>query len=196
MRLPEPVCDGRTSVEKAMLDRRSVRYFRADPLRLAEVSQLLWAAQGMSNSAGYRTVPSAGALYPLEVFLAAGKVEGLGAGVYRYGAVSHELLRLSEIDIRPDLCLAALRQEAIVRAPAVLIISAMFERITRKYGQRGIRYVHMESGNASQNISLEAVSMGLGTVIIGAFSDKEVKRIAGMDSEEPLIIMPVGKPAD
>lgn len=195
MKLPEPLRDGKMSVEKAMLERRSVREFREVSLALAEISQLLWAVQGISSPAGYRTVPSAGALYPLEVFLLAGKIDGLAAGIYRYRTQAHELFKISDGDRRVDLSEAALGQGAIRRAPAALVIAAVFERTTRKYGDRGIRYVYMESGNASQNVSIEAVSLGLGTVIIGAFNDNAVKKLVGMSSEEPLIIMPVGRPA-
>jgi len=195
MKLPEPIRDGKISVEKAMLERRSVREFLETPLTLTEVSQLLWAAQGVSSPLGYRTAPSAGALYPLEVFLVSGKVEGLPAGVYRYRAESRELVKIADGDRRSGLCAAALEQGAVRRAPASLVLAAVFERTIRKYGERGIRYVHMESGNASQNVSLEAVSLGLGTVIIGAFRDGEVKKVLGLNLEEPLLIMPVGKPA-
>lgn len=179
-----------------MLERRSVRDFLETPLLLAEASQLLWAAQGRSGRAGYRTVPSAGALYPLEVFLAAGKVEGLAPGVYRYGVEGHELLPAGAGDRRNDLCAAALGQGVVRRAPAALVIAAVFQRTTKKYGERGVRYVCMEAGNASQNVSLEAVSLGLGTVIVGAFRDGEAKMALGLELEEPLLILPVGRPAD
>ncbi len=195
MKLPEANRDGKVSLEKAILGRRSIREFRDAPLTLAEVTQLLWAAQGTTSPHGYRTVPSAGALYPLEIFVLAGKVDGLPPGVYRYEPKDQDLTRISEGDRRTDLCAAALNQASIRRASAVLVISAVFERTTSKYGERGIRYVHMESGNASQNISLEAVSLGLGTVVIGAFNDKAVKSVVGMGAEEPLLIMPIGRPA-
>lgn len=195
MRLPEPMRDGSVSVESAMLQRRSVRDFQDVPLTLAEVSRLLWAAQGISSPAGYRTVPSAGALYPLELFFVSGKVEGLAPGVYRYGAKGHELIRTADGDRRSDLCAAALGQGFIRQAPAALVLTGVFERTMRKYGERGIRYVFMESGNASQNVSLEAVSLGLGTVIVGAFRDAEVKKALDLEQEEPLLIMPVGRPA-
>ena len=196
MKLPQPVYDGKVSLERALLERRSVRDFEETPLTPAEVSQLLWSAQGLSGRGRYRTVPSAGALYPLEIFLVSGKVEGIAPGVYRYDVGGHELLQTGAGDRRSDLCAAALGQGAIRQAPAALVIAAVFRRTTKKYGERGIRYVTMESGNASQNISLEAVSLGLGTVIIGAFRDGEVKKALGLELEEPLLILPVGRPAD
>ena len=196
MKLPEANRDGKVSLEKAILERRSVREFRDTPLTLAEIAQLLWAAQGTTSPSGYRTAPSAGALYPLEIFVLAGKVDGLSTGVYRYGPKNHELTKTGDGDWRADLHAAALHQASIRMAPAVLVISAVFDRTTRKYGERGIRYVHMESGNVSQNISLEAVSLGLGTVVIGAFDDNAVKKVVGMGEEAPLLIMPVGRPSD
>ncbi len=193
MKLPKPNLDGKISLEKAMLERRSVREFMDAPVTLADLAQILWAAQGTTNPSGFRTVPSAGALYPLEIFVVAGKVDGLTPGVYRYGSKNHELNRTGEGDRRADLCSAALNQSSIGKAATVLVISAVFERTTGKYGQRGIRYVHMESGNAAQNISLQAVSLGLGTVVIGAFMDRAVKSVVGMGPEEPLLVMPIGK---
>lgn len=195
MKLPAANREGKVSLEKAIFERRSVREFRDAPLTLAEVTQLLWAAQGTTSPSGFRTVPSAGALYPLEIFVLAGKVDGLSPGVYRYAPKNHELTLTREGDRRADLCAAALNQASIRMAPAVLVISAVYGRTTGKYGERGIRYVHMESGNASQNISLEAVSLGLGTVVIGAFDDNAVKSVVGMGEEEPLLIMPVGRPS-
>jgi SagB-type dehydrogenase family enzyme len=195
MKLPEANRDGKVSREKAILERRSVREFRDAPLTLAELSQLLWAAQETTGSSGFRRVPSAGALYPLEIFVLAGKVDGLSPGIYRYRPKNHELTRTGGGDRRADLCAAALDQAPIRRAPAVLLISAVFERTTSKYGERGIRYVHMESGNGSQNISLEAVSLGLGTVVIGAFKDDAVNSVLDMGEEEPLLIMPIGRPS-
>lgn len=194
MKLPEANRDGKASLEKTMFERRSVREFKDAPLTLAEIAQLLWAAQGTTSPAGYRTAPSAGALYPLEIFVLAGKVDGLTPGVYRYGPRNHELTKTGEGDRRADLCATALNQTSVRNAPAAIVIAGVFERTTKKYGERGVRYVYMESGNVSQNISLEAVSLGLGTVVIGAFHDKAVKAVTGMGEEEPLLIMPIGRP--
>lgn len=193
IKLPEPKYDGSISLEKAILERRSVRDYKKDPLTLPEISQILWAAQGITG-AGYRTAPSAGALYPLEIYIVAGKVDLLPAGIYKYGPRKHELYSVAKGDGRTDLCNAALGQLSIKRAAAVLVISAVYERTSAKYGDRGIRYVHMEAGHAAQNISLQAVALGLGTVVIGAFRDDEVKKVVRMpDDERPLYILPVGK---
>jgi len=194
IKLPEPKHDSSTSVEEALLKRRSVRDFKDKPVTLSEVSQLLWAAQGITGGGGYRTAPSAGALYPLELYIVAGNVNGLPAGIYKYRPKSHELLSIVKGDMRIDLCNAALGQSSVRRAAAVVVLSGVYERTTTKYGERGIRYVHMEAGHAAQNVSLQAVPLGLGTVVIGAFRDEEIKRMLKMeDRERPLYIMPIGR---
>ncbi len=192
--LPAPIRSSDTPVERALAERRSVRSYGEAPLTLPEAGQLLWAAQGVTSARGFRTAPSAGALYPLEVFLVAGDVEGLRPGVYRYVPEGHALTLVVSGDRRGRLCASALGQGSVRRAPAVIVLAAVYARTTGKYGGRGIRYVHMESGSAAQNVYLEAESLGLGTVIIGAFDDAEVRAVLGIGrDEEPLIIMPVGK---
>ena len=194
IKLPGPEHSGGVSVEEALLERRSVRDFKDEPVSAAEVSQLLWAAQGSTGLRGFRTTPSAGALYPLELYIVVGHVNGLPAGVYKYVPGSHELIIIAKGDRRSDLCSAALGQPAVRRSAAVIVLSGVYGRTTAKYGERGIRYVHMESGHAAQNVWLQAVSLRLGTVVIGAFRDEEVKRMLRMaDGEEPLYIMPEGK---
>jgi len=195
--LPGPAHDGKLSVEAAFLGRRSIRNYEEDPLDLKEISQLLWAAQGVIRPGGYRTCPSAGALYPLEIHLVAGRVDGLLCGSYTYDCANHAILYKNEKDIRHDIAVAALWQSMISRAPATIAICAIFERTTRKYGERGIRYVFMEAGHAAQNIHLQAVSLDLGTVVIGAFRDDEVKKALGLRPDEsPLLLMPVGRIGD
>ena len=194
LKLPEPKVDGKVSVEKSLFERRSIRDYADEPVTLAEVSQLLWAAQGLTDPAGYRSAPSAGALYPLEVYVVAGKVALLPAGIYRYKPRGHELIKVGDGDKRSELCAAALSQAALKQAPVSIVVTAIFERTTQKYRDRGIRYVHMEAGHAAQNICLQAVSLDLGTVVIGAFNDDEVKKVMQlMATEEPLYIIPVGK---
>jgi SagB-type dehydrogenase family enzyme len=193
IRLPEPRYDSTTSIEKALLKRRSVRDYKDEPLTLTEVAQLLWAAQGITDPRGFRTAPSAGALYPLELYVVAGNVKNLSNGIYRYRPHSHDLLRVVQGDKRTDLCHAALGQPSVKDAAAVIVFSGVYERTTGKYGARGIRYVHIEVGHAAQNVYLQAVSLNLGTVVIGAFHDDAVKRILSMPArEQPLCIMPVG----
>ena len=193
--LPAPQTEGSMSLESALFKRRSVRSYQNRPLSLISVSQLLWAAQGITNSMSFRTAPSAGALYPLEVYVFAGNVEGLSAGLYRYNNRSHRLDRLDERDRRDDLCRAALGQTPVRQAPAVFLITGVGRRITAKYGNRGMRYMLMEAGHVAQNICLQTTALDLGSVAIGAFSDREAADILKLNPEEsPLYIIAVGKP--
>ena len=193
--LPQPKYDSDTSVEQAILERRSVRVYENEPLTLIEVSQLLWAAQGISDSKrGFRTVPSAGALYPLAVYVVMGNVEGVTKGVYKYNPHEHELAKIRNGDVRDELTIAALGQTCVGHSAVVMVFSAVYERTTRKYGDRGIRYVHMEAGHAAQNVYLQAVSLNLGAVVVGAFEDKEARKLLNISDEEQLLyIVPVGK---
>jgi len=194
IRLPDPARKSDTSVEAAMLARRSVRSYQDNPLTIGEMSQLLWSAQGITSPRGLRTAPSAGALYPLEMYVVAGNVDDLPDGVYKYFPYKHELTGLAEGDKRNELSSAALGQTSVRKAAAVIVISAVYERTTVKYGDRGIQYVHMESGHAAQNVFLQAVPLNIGTVVIGAFYDDAVKKVLKMpESEHPLYIMPVGR---
>jgi len=192
--LPQPCEDSKVSIEKALFLRRSVREYSNRPLTLNEISQLLWAAQGITNTLGFRTAPSAGALYPLEIYLVAGNIKNLSQGVYKYKPKSHTLVNVIKGDKRSELSAAALGQSCVKRSAAVIVLAAVYGRTMKKYGQRGTRYVHIEIGHASQNIYLQAVSLNLGTVVIGAFDDGKVKKVLHMlNTEQPLSIMPVGK---
>ncbi len=194
VRLPSPTFESGTPVERALKERRSTREYRKEPLSLEEIGQLLWSAQGITHGSMMRTAPSAGALYPLETFLVAGAVRGLTAGVYRYLPRTHQLVPVRMGDVRGELRAASLHQDPVGDAPASVVFSAVFGRSIGKYGRRGVRYAHMEAGMAAQNMALQAVSLRLGTVVIGAFDDDEVGRVLGLPSgEEPMIIMPVGK---
>ena len=194
IRLADPSFDGVLSVEAAIRARRSVREYDDATLTLSEASQLVWAAQGISHADGLRTVPSAGALYPLDVYLVAGRVEGLGPGVYRYRPGEHSLLKVVAGDRRRQLAVAALKQEQVEQGAAVIVLSVVYDRVVGKYGQRGVCYAHMEAGLAAENVHLQVTGLGLGTVIVGAFEDDEVRRIMGMEqSEHPLVLMPVGR---
>jgi SagB-type dehydrogenase family enzyme len=190
IKLPKPKEKGLTSMEETLNQRRSVRDYKKGPLSLEEISQILWAASG--KNLYRRTSPSAGATYPLEIYLAAGEVEGLEPGLYQYSYSRHSLEGIKEQDIRERLARATLGQGMIEEAPIDIIVAADYGRTTGHYGQRGIRYVHMEVGHVGQNISLQANALSLGTVMIGAFEDKQVKEILGI-KEEPLYIIPVGK---
>jgi len=194
VKLPGPSIRGDTSIEEALQKRRSVRDYGSSPIVLQELSQLLWAAQGVTRDNFFRTAPSAGALYPVEVYIAAGSVKSLEPGVYRYLPGKHSLQRVSRNDIRPELCRASLGQGSVKQGAVVFIISVVYERVTGKYDDRGIRYAHIEAGSVAQNLYLQAVSLNLGTVLIGAFHDERVREVAGMKRNEvPLCVMPVGK---
>ena len=194
IKLPEPRYDSDVSIEQSLLQRRSIRSFTGEPLTLGEVSQLLWAAQGITDPRGYRTAPSAGALYPLEVYLVAGDVENLVPGIYKYEPDGHELDLLMDGDKRSELADAALGQSSVATGALAIVFTAVYERTTFKYGERGVRYVHIEVGHAAQNLCLQATAMGLGAVTVGAFHDDEVTEVINLPSEEkPLYIIPVGR---
>lgn len=192
--LPPPAVHGKMSVETALQKRRSERTFEAGGLTAAELSQLLWAAQGITSVNGFRTAPSAGALYPLEVYVLAGEVQGIPVGVYRYLPREHSLVQVGENDRRSALSRAALGQSCVGEGAVVLVLAGVVERTTVKYRQRGVQYVHMEVGSAAQNIYLQASSLGLGTVFVGAFDDDGVRKTVGLPaSEHPFALMPVGR---
>jgi SagB-type dehydrogenase family enzyme len=195
IKLPEPRLDGAVSIEKVLYIRRSVREFTDDPLELSQIAQLLWAAQGITGAGTHRTAPSAGGLYGLELYLIAANVNGLPAGIYKYEILTHELVSLIEGDPRQRLFRSALEQTAISQAAAIFALAGVYDRISAKYGERGIRYTHMEAGHAAQNLLLQAVALGLGAVLVGAFDDAKVKRVLGLSKKEmPLYLIPVGKP--
>jgi SagB-type dehydrogenase family enzyme len=175
--------------------RCSRREFGDAALTLGELAQLLWAAQGITHGDGFRTAPSAGALYPLEVYVVAGRIQDLDSGVYKYHPRAHQLTGIKQEDIRPALAAAALEQSCISEGAAVLVFSAVVERTTRKYGQRGIRYVHMEAGHAAQNVFLQATALGIAAVVVGAFDDAQIQQIMAMaEGEHALYLMPIGRP--
>lgn len=190
IKLPKQKEKGITSIEETLNKRRSVRDYKTGPLSLQQVSQLLWSASG--KNLYRRTAPSAGAAYPLEIYLVVGEVEGLKPGIYHYSPSRHSLEMTKGHDVRSRLSRAALGQGMVEEAPVNIIIAADYGRTTGHYGQRGNRYVQMEVGHVGQNVSLQAIALSLGTVMIGAFGDKEVKELLGID-EEPLYIIPVGK---
>jgi SagB-type dehydrogenase family enzyme len=196
--LPSPSRDGDLSVERAIENRRSRRAYGRRPLERRELGQLLWAAQGVTDrGSGFRAAPSAGALYPLELYVVVGTsgVEGLESGVYRYRPDGHELIPGPSESVQPQLRAAALDQEAVGEAAIDIVMCAVDERTTRKYGERGERrYVPMEAGHAGENVYLQAESLGLSTVAIGAFRDADVAEIIGAPTNQrPLYVFPIGE---
>jgi SagB-type dehydrogenase family enzyme len=194
IQLPAPQKDGTMSLERALSLRRSERSYLQVSMRLDEVSQLLWSAQGITNERGFRTAPSAGATFPLEIFLMVNNVEGLSKGIYRYVPFSNELEMIHRNDLSRELEVACLGQTMISQSGIVIIFSAIYERTTQRYGERGIRYVYNEVGHASQNVHLQAAALNLGTVVIGAYRDNEVEQVLALGEEfRVLYLMPVGK---
>jgi SagB-type dehydrogenase family enzyme len=196
VRLPEPRKEGMVSLETTIRNRRTIRSFSPQSLTLSQYSQLLWAAQGITGKGGYkRSAPSAGALYPMDVYAVLGKesVAGCKQGLYHYVPARHEALLLVEGDFRKDVARAALSQTWIAEAPLVLVITAEYSRAAVKYGKRGIRYAMIEAGHIGQNVFLQAVALELGAGIVGAFDDDRLARVMKIpSSHEPLLVMPVG----
>jgi SagB-type dehydrogenase family enzyme len=181
-----------------MARRRSIRHYAPRPLSLGVLSQTLWAAQGITQAdGGFRTAPSAGALYPLEVYVVAKKdgVEGLGEGVYHYVPKGHVLTLVKAGDASAELEAATWGQDIVKEAAATIVITGVLSRTAEKYGRRGTQYVHQESGHVAQNVFLQATALGIGTVVMGAFSEGAVKRVVGAGpGERPLYVQPLGVP--
>jgi SagB-type dehydrogenase family enzyme len=178
-------------LEEAIQQRRSVRSYTPKPLTLAQLSQLVYAAQGITGSLygqPLRAAPSAGALYPFEVYVIANNVEDLAQGIYHYGVRDHQLESVKTGDFRKRISSAALQQDMLGEADTTFVLAAVFDRCRHKYGERGYRYVYMEGGHISQNIYLQAVSLGLVSVGVGAFLDKAVNRLIGIDGSQEAAI--------
>lgn len=167
--LPPPSHDGRVSVEEAIAARRSVRTFDAVSLAPGQIGQLCWAGQGITDKAhGYRAAPSAGALYPIELYVVS------AAGVDHYLPAEHALERVGSGDCRDALCEAAGGQTSITEASVTFIIAAVPERTAKKYGGRAERYCLLEAGHVAQNILLQATALRLGGVPIGAYDEPRI----------------------
>jgi SagB-type dehydrogenase family enzyme len=191
--LPPPETRGGMALFDALTARGSARAYRREGLTLAQVGQLLWAAAGPADAVtgATRHAPSAGATHPLELYVVVGEGE-LEAGVYRYHREDHALIRVNSGDLRPQLAAAALDQEWVRSAPLTVVVTAVFARTTARYGERGVRYVYMEAGHLAQNLCLAAEALGLGTVVVGAFHDRQVAEVLGI-GEEVLLLLPIGR---
>lgn len=193
--LPAPSLAGPLAFEQALQRRRSRRGFRNEALALADAAQLLWAAQGRTDDQGHRTAPSAGALYPLELTLVAGRVDGLAAGAYRYLPDEHALRRAREGDWRAAVAACTRGQAWVAEAPALVVIATASQRTRQRYGERADRFVALEAGGAAQNVYLQAAARGWATVLVGAFDEPRLREAVGLDGErEPLVLMPIGRP--
>lgn len=188
--LPAAARESSVSLEQAVARRRSCRSFSKEPLALEQLAQLLWAAQGITGGPGLRAAPSAGACYPLEVYVVGEH------GMFKYRPQEHALTKTGEGDRRTQLARAALGQSFIVAAPVTLVLAAVYQRTTGRYGERGIRYVYMDVGCAAENVHLQAQALGLGSVAVGAFQDDAVAAALALPQEEqPLYLIPVGRRA-
>ncbi len=194
--LPLPVVNGNLSLEAALAGRSSVRKFSGSAISLADAGQLLWAAQGISHDGHKRTAPSAGALYPLEIYLIAANVEGLAPGAYRYNAKARSLELVKPGNQLAEVANVARGQDPVRAAAAVLLLTAIPERSAAKYGERALRYAYIEAGHAAQNALLQAVARGLGAVPVGAFDDAALSRLFALPGRElPVYLIAVGRPA-
>ncbi len=189
IKLPEPSLKGRLSLEEAISLRRSVREYFSEKLTMGQIPQLLWAAQGITEKRyGLRAIPSAGATYPLEIFVV------IEDGVFKYINTDNSLEGIINEDRRQRLSSAALGQHFIEQAPLNIVITAIYKRTSGRYGDRAERYIHIEAGHCAQNIHLQAVALGLDSVPVGAFYDKQVQSSLDLPVEcQPLYIIPVGK---
>jgi SagB-type dehydrogenase family enzyme len=185
--LPAPNLKGTVPLEQVIAARRSHRDFSDESLTLEQIGQLAWSAQGQAQKSRYRSVPSAGATYPLELFLIS------DMGLFHYILTKHALEKVTDQDLRSALASAAWGQGFIADAPLTLVLAAEFERTTSRYGQRGIRYVYMEAGHAAQNIHLQAEALRLGSVAVGAFNDAAVSKVLGLPNHlKPIYMVTVG----
>ncbi|MDY0058238.1 MAG: SagB/ThcOx family dehydrogenase [Myxococcota bacterium] len=181
-------------MEQALAERRSVREFRQEPISLAHLGQLLWAAQGVTHPWGYRTAPSVGSLFPISALVAVRQVDGLAAGLFRYLPAEHALVPLCEDCRAAALGLAALGQAAVSKAPAVICLVGAPDLPQQSYGPRGQSFLHIEAGHVAQNVALQATALGLGSVMIGIFEEQEIASLLQLSpAERPLCLIPVGK---
>ncbi len=192
--LSQPEREGEVSIEATLENRRSIRQYPGGTVTQNQLAQLLWAAQGITDPRGFRTAPSAGATFPLEVLVVVGNVSGVPAGVYRYEPDEHRIVQTLSGDLREQLAAASLGQDWVRQADASIVITAVPGRTTARYGERGVRYVHMEVGHAAQNVYLQAYALDMGTVVVGAFQDADVRTVLQLpEEEEPMAILPVGR---
>lgn len=193
--LPAPRTTGGPALVEALTSRVSLRRFMAAPLSREDLAQVLWATDGRIPGTRRRTAPSAGGTYPLEVRAVLGAVPGLPPGVYRYLPEDHSIEQESQEDRRSDLMAATVGQADLAQAPAIVVLSAIPDRTTARYGARGVPYALLEAGHAAQNLCLQVAALGLGTVAIGAFRDEALRGVLALGPEEqPLYLLPIGLP--
>lgn len=191
--MPEPIKD--TPLSQLLLRRKSIRRYKSDALSLSDLSRILWSTYGLIDKRR-RVVPSAGATYPIEIYVFVKNVVGLKQGIYRYDEFRNALIQLKEGDFSRELAKACLDQSWVREAPINIVIVAKYEKTTSWYGERGFRYIHYEAGHIGQNIYLASTELGLGTVAIGAFIDEGIAELLGVGKEYIILyVFPIGKPA-
>jgi len=192
--LPEPTFISNTSIENALLSRRSTRIFKNNPLKISDISQLAWSAQGVNDPRGFRTTPSAGAFYPLNLYIVVQNITDLPCAIYKYKPEEHELLKINQEKEINNYWITTMEQYSIKNSAAIFIFSAKLEQIIASYGAYGKKFLYMEVGHTTQNIYLQSTSLEIGTTIIGGINEKEIRQLVNMPlHEHPLCIMPVGK---
>ncbi len=195
--LPKPDYKGRLSVEEAIYGRQSIRKYSKDPLSLREISQMLWSANGINidgTTGPTRSYPSAGGLYPLDIYLAVFNVKNLGKGLYKYIPEKNKLRITLRGDLKSALYEASYYQNMFGSAAEVIIYAYDYSILKRIYDKRGIeRYAHMDIGHSAENVYLQAESLGIGTVAVGAFNDIEIEKILNIKDKEILYLLPIGK---
>ena len=198
MKLPVPKNDGRLSLESMLATRRTVREYKSEKsLHLSDLAQLLWSGQGVTSPQEYRTAPSAAALYPIDLYVVAGLVDGLDAGIYRYLPSSHELAAVSEGDRREDVVAVSFDHGWMADCPAHIVLNLMVDRMTPKFGELGLRFALLEVGHIAQNLLLQAVSLGLGAAPICAYDGGKLKTVLGLgEADDPAYLITVGHAAN
>ena len=190
VQLSEPSLKGKVSFEEALANRRSVRQFTSQQVRLAQVSQLAWAGQGITEpTKGFRTAPSAGSIYPIMLYFATPE------GVFVYNPVEHSLEQTLAPDVRSRLAASASMQDAVVQASCDIIVAGSVRKLATQFRERARTYMLLEAGHIAQNIQLQAVCLGLGSVVVGGFDIVGVGRTCRLPQDlEPLLIICVGYP--
>lgn len=198
VKLPTPVYKSTVSVEETIYKWKATRKFKDEPLTLQQLSQLLWSCGGLTIdgiSSATRVYPSAGGIYPLEIYVLIGNVKNVPAGIYKYNFYNHSIELVKKGDFRKELTNSALYQSFIAKAPVNFIWVANYDKMSW-YGERGkTRYIHIDLGHSAQNLTLQTTALGLGTVQVGAFNDDMVRNLLGLPKDKtPVYIMPVGYP--
>ena len=192
--LPEPRYDSEISLEESLLNRRSTRNYRNEPVTLQEVSQLLWAAQGITDDAGHRTAPSAVALYPLSIYVVVGNVQEIVDGVYIYQPDDHTIKRLIDEDIRNELSIAAMGQASVRQGAVSFVVTVDYGIVMSRFGDKGERFGTLEAGHAAQNLCLQATALDLGLVTAGAIYDDQVAEVLDLpENLTPVYVIPIGR---